>query len=37
MESNEFLFVFAMGSDIMKPHFKDFKEFYEKTYNEKKD
>lgn len=37
MEANEFLFVYAMGSDIMKQHFKDFQDFYEKTYNDKKD
>jgi hypothetical protein len=32
MEATEMLYIFNMGNDEMKPHFKDFKDFYEKTY-----
>ncbi len=36
MEANEMLYVHTMGMDDMKKRFKDFKDFYEKTYLDNK-
>lgn len=37
MEANEMLYVHTMGMDEMKSRFKDFADFYNKTYNELND